>query len=106
MNVIRSGIAKDDGIDLCRDLFIQRHAWDGCYVLDFRPMGTLIIPDRSLRFKQPGTAWNTDGLERGAYSQADCLIRPTVISDQEIGRERVKPSGHAFTAGIETTSCR
>ena len=106
VDIAGSGITQDDGIDLGRDLLIERHARDRRDVGYPGAVRPFIIPDRSLRLKEPGTAGNPDGLEGRGYGQADRGIAALIIRHQEIGGQRIEAAGDAFTAGIETTSCR
>ena len=104
MYIAGSRVPQDDGMDLRGDFLVQRHPRNCRDIPDFCPVSPFIITDRALRLEEPGTAGNTDRLERRADRQTYRLIAAALIRHQKVGRKGVESSGMAFTAGIETTS--
>ena len=52
-------------------------------------------------FKQTRPAGNAVGFQRGRYRQADGLIRPAFVGNDQIGGQRIEMALHAFHAGVK-----
>jgi hypothetical protein len=51
--------------------------------------------------KQPRPAGDSVGFQRRGNGKADCLFRPALIGNNEIGGHGIKVAIHAFHGGIE-----
>ena len=89
MDILRRDIFQIHRVDPGGDTLVLRHPGNGDFVAYLCAVLPLIPSDGLLRFKEPGTAGNPDGLQGGADCETDGLVGAGRIRDQKICPERV-----------------